>query len=65
MLSWAFIIYGALGIVALAVLTWRASPDRAPFVRHVVLTVIVSLVVASWYLVPLSGLGIPAWFRTG
>ncbi|MFZ0163849.1 MAG: arabinofuranosyltransferase, partial [Trebonia sp.] len=26
-LSWAFIIYGALGIVALAVLTWRASQD--------------------------------------
>ena len=56
-LSWAFIIYGALGIVALAVLTWRASPDRARYVRHVVLTVIVSLVVASWYLVPYLGWG--------
>ena len=56
-LSWAFIIYGALGIVALAVLTWRASPDRARYVRHIVLTVIVSLVVASWYLVPYLGWG--------
>ena len=56
-LSWAFIIYGALGIVALAVLTWRASQDRARYVRHVVLTVIVSLVVASWYLVPYLGWG--------
>jgi hypothetical protein len=56
-LSWAFIIYGALGIVALAVLTWRASQDRARYVRHVVLTVIVSVVVASWYLVPYLGWG--------
>jgi len=43
--------------VALAVLTWRASQDRARYVRHVVLTVIVSLVVASWYLVPYLGWG--------
>jgi hypothetical protein len=56
-LSWAFIIYGALGIVALAVLTWRASPDRARYVRHIVLTVIVALIVASWYLVPYLGWG--------
>ena len=56
-LNWAFIIYGALGIVALAVLTWRASPDRARYVRHLVLTVIVALVVASWYLVPYLGWG--------
>jgi hypothetical protein len=57
-LSWAFIIYGALGILALAVLTWRASADRGRYVRHVVLTVIVSLVVASWYLVPYLGWGL-------
>jgi hypothetical protein len=56
-LSWAFIIYGALGIVALAVLTWRASQDRGRYVRHLVLTVIVALVVASWYLVPYLGWG--------
>ena len=64
-LSWAFIIYGALGIVALAVLTWRASQDRGRYVRHVVLTVIVSP--GRRFLVPgpLSGLGIPAWFQTG
>jgi len=56
-LNWAFTIYGALGILVLAVLTWRASPDRARFVRHVVLTVLVALVVASWYLVPYLGWG--------
>ena len=57
-LNWAFIIYGALGILALAVLTWRASPDRARYVRHVALTVVVALVVASWYLVPYAGWGL-------
>jgi hypothetical protein len=52
---WLFIVFGALGILALAVLTWRASQDRRRYVRHVVLTVIVALVVASWYLVPYLG----------
>ena len=58
LLYWAFIVFGALGILALAVLTWRASPDRARYVRHVALTVIVGLVVASWYLVPYGGWGL-------
>jgi len=57
LLYWLFIAFGALGILALAVLTWRASPDRARYVRHVVLTVIVALVVASWYLIPYLGWG--------
>src|SRR5690349_23519122 len=57
-LNWAFLMYGALGILALAVLTWRASPDRARYVRHVALTIAVGLVVASWYLVPYLGWGL-------
>jgi arabinofuranosyltransferase-like protein len=57
LLYWLFIVFGALGILALAVLTWRASPDRGRYVRHVVLTVIVALVVASWYLIPYLGWG--------
>ena len=57
-LNWAFIIYGALGVLALAVLTWRASPDRARYVRHVALTILVALVVASWYLIPYLGWGL-------
>jgi len=56
-LNWAYIIYGALGILALAVLTWRASEERARYVRHVVLTIVVAAVVASWYLVPYAGWG--------
>jgi hypothetical protein len=58
LLYWAFIMFGALGVLALAVLTWRASPDRARYVRHVALTVLVALVVASWYLVPYLGWGL-------
>ena len=57
LLYWAFLMFGALGVLALAVLTWRASPDRGRYVRHVVLTVVVALVVASWYLVPYLGWG--------
>ena len=58
LLYWAFIMFVALGVVALAVLTWRASQDRARYVRHVVLTLIVSLVVASWYVIPYLGWGL-------
>ena len=58
LLYWAFLVFGALGVLALAVLTWRASPDRARYVRHVALTVVVALVVASWYLIPYLGWGL-------
>jgi Arabinofuranosyltransferase N terminal len=58
LLYWAFLVFGALGVLALAVLTWRASPDRARYVRHVALTIIVALVVASWYLIPYAGWGL-------
>ncbi len=57
LLYWAFLGFGALGVLALAVLTWRASPERARYVRHVALTVVVALVVASWYLIPYLGWG--------
>jgi hypothetical protein len=57
LLYWAFIMFAAIGILALAVLTWRASADRARYVRHVVLTAIVALIVASWYLIPYLGWG--------
>ena len=57
-LYWAFTIYGALGILVLAVLTWRASPDRARYVRHVALTIVVIVVVASWYWIPYGAWGL-------
>ena len=58
LLYWAFLVFGALGVLALAVLTWRASPDRARYVRHVALTVVVAVVVASWYWIPYLGWGL-------
>jgi len=58
LLYWAFIMFAALGVLALAVLTWRASADRARYVRHVVLAIVVGLVVASWYLIPYLGWGL-------
>jgi hypothetical protein len=57
-LYWGFIVFGALGVLALAVLTWRASPDRARYVRHVALTILVAVVVASWYWIPYLGWGL-------
>ena len=58
LLYWGFMIYAVPGIVVLAALTWRASPDRARYVRHVALTIVVSVVVASWYLLPYLGWGL-------
>lgn len=52
---WAYIAYGALGIAGLAVITWRASPDRGRYLRHIGLTLAVMAVVSSWYLVPYAG----------
>jgi hypothetical protein len=57
-LYWAFIVFGALGLLALVVLTWRASPDRARYARHVVLTILVAVAVASWYWIPYLGWGL-------
>jgi hypothetical protein len=58
LLYWGFLVYAVPGILALAVVTWRASPDRARYVRHLVLTIVVSFVVASWYLIPYLGWGL-------
>jgi hypothetical protein len=58
LLYWAFIMFAALGVLALAVVTWRASAERGRYVRHVVLTIVVALVVASWYLIPYGAWGL-------
>lgn len=51
-LYWGYILYAAIGIVALVVVTWRASTERRKYVLHLVATIILAAVVASWYLVP-------------
>jgi hypothetical protein len=52
---WAYIAYGTLGIGALAVITWRAIPDRGRYLKHIGLTLAVAAAVSSWYLVPYAG----------
>ncbi|MBO0808637.1 MAG: arabinofuranosyltransferase, partial [Actinobacteria bacterium] len=49
---WAYLAYAALGIAALIVLTWRASPERGRYLRQVALIIAVAVVVSSWYVVP-------------
>ncbi|MDR0346374.1 MAG: arabinofuranosyltransferase [Nocardiopsaceae bacterium] len=49
---WAYLAYTVLGIAALIVVTWRASPERSRYLRHVALIIAVAVVVSSWYLVP-------------
>ncbi|HZC39599.1 MAG TPA: arabinofuranosyltransferase [Streptosporangiaceae bacterium] len=52
---WAFLAYAALGIAALIVVTWRGSPERSRYLRHVALIIAVAVVVSSWYVVPYAG----------
>jgi Arabinofuranosyltransferase N terminal len=51
-LYWGYIAYGALGVAALTVLTWRACSDRRRYLTHIALTLAVTIAVASWYLLP-------------
>ncbi|MBO0814990.1 MAG: hypothetical protein J2P30_07550, partial [Actinobacteria bacterium] len=44
--------YAAPGIAALIVVTWRGSPERGRYLRHVALIIAVAAVVSSWYVVP-------------
>lgn len=48
----AWMVYAALGIVALIVIGWRTEPDRWAYLRRIALVAAVSFVVASWYVVP-------------
>jgi hypothetical protein len=47
-----YLVFAALGIAAVVVRAWWRSERRAAYVRHLVGTAVVALVVVSWYLVP-------------
>ncbi len=47
-----YLTFTALGIVILIAITWRATPHRGQYARHVAGVVIVALAVSSWYLAP-------------
>jgi hypothetical protein len=49
---YGWFIFGILGIVGLAVMVWRAEPDRRAYVFYLLKVVAVTLVLSSWYLVP-------------
>jgi Arabinofuranosyltransferase N terminal len=47
-----YLMFGALGVLAMIVITWRAAADRRGYVVHLLATAAVAVVVSSWYLVP-------------
>ncbi|WP_067489251.1 arabinofuranosyltransferase [Actinomadura hibisca] len=47
-----YLMFAALGIVTLAVLAWRRSPDRRRYALHLLGLVLTAAVAASWYLGP-------------
>lgn len=47
-----WILFGAMGILVLMVRTWRASPDRGRYLRHLFGTFVVASLVASPFVVP-------------
>lgn len=47
-----FVLWGAVGILVLAWLAWRASDDRRRYLSYLVKVVVVAAVTASWYLAP-------------
>lgn len=48
----AWMVYAALGLIALMVIAWRTEPDRWAYLRRLGLIVAVAFVVAAWYVVP-------------
>ncbi|HZO76661.1 MAG TPA: arabinofuranosyltransferase [Solirubrobacteraceae bacterium] len=48
-----YLMFSALGILAMIVLVARSASARGPYLRHVGGVVAVSLVVSSWYFVPI------------
>lgn len=49
----AWLVFGALGMLALIVRTWRVSQDRRRYLYHLAGVAAVAVVVSSWYVVPL------------
>jgi hypothetical protein len=49
---YGFPLFDVVGLVALGFLAWRRSVVRRAYVRHLVLTAVVALVISAWYLGP-------------
>lgn len=48
----AWLVFGAVGILAVIVMTWRAEVARREYLMHVGLVALVSAATASWYVIP-------------
>ena len=49
---YGYLIFGAIGILAIAVTQWRAERDRRGYVLYLAKVIAVTVVLSSWYLVP-------------
>jgi Arabinofuranosyltransferase N terminal len=49
---YGYLVYAALGVLALVWRTWRAEPDRRAYVVYIGRVVAVMLAVSLWYLIP-------------
>ncbi|MDG4763486.1 arabinofuranosyltransferase [Solwaraspora sp. WMMD406] len=48
----AWLVYAAIGLVAIVVLAWRSAPDRRAYLRRLSLVTVVAVAVSSWYVWP-------------
>jgi hypothetical protein len=51
-LYFGFLLYDVLGIATLAVVGWRRTAIRREYLRHVVLTLVVGVLLSAWYIGP-------------
>lgn len=53
MTYFGWIVFGGIGLLALAFLTWRSEKDRRGYLLYLLKAGAVAFVVASWFIVPL------------
>lgn len=50
----AYVLFAALGLLAVALLAWRASEERRSYAIRCTVITGIALVVSSWYVIPLA-----------
>ncbi|MFY1635753.1 arabinofuranosyltransferase [Solwaraspora sp. WMMB335] len=48
----AWLVYAAIGLVAIVLLAWRTEPDRRAYLRRLSLVAGVAFTVSAWYVLP-------------
>jgi Arabinofuranosyltransferase N terminal len=49
---YGWLIFGAIGILSIVVIRWRAESDRRGYLLYLAKVIAVTVVVSSWYLIP-------------